>query len=207
MYKAEQEVYVNRDISFTVEANSIDEFIDKYGKMYDLNAFHIKELDSNKSRIYIYLKDVDKRIIQGLAPIFEIVLENSKPCESDEKHLKNYRDQGFVYEEDEAYIKISLGDSNDKKISLAGIVLYFLLLDMKYPQLLTEFEHMKENICRGGFNSAVYNGLEGYYYSKYFVKWLLDFKEYIIENPRFSIVKPLYDLVENLQNPLTSKLK
>ncbi|MDO4778094.1 MAG: hypothetical protein Q4A42_00890 [Tissierellia bacterium] len=207
MYKAEQEVYGNRDISFTVEEKSIDEFIEKYGKIYDLNASHIKDKDSNKSRIYIYLKDVDKRIIQGLAPIFEIALENSKPCEFDEKHLKNYRDQGFVYEEDEAYINISLGDSNDKEISLAGIVLYFLLLDMKYLQLSTEFEYMKENICRGGFNSAIYNGLEGYYYSKYFVKWLLDFKEYIIENPRFSIVKPLYDLVENLENPLTSKLK
>lgn len=200
MYKVEFENF--KFDNFSISASNLEDLIKKYEKFYKKFEY---------GRIYIHLnKAVDKSVIFGLAPIFEIISENNLVDNFDGKYLLNYRKNGFLFKElDTSYI-VSLGDNNEFEFIKSLIVFYYTLIYEKdiYKKLLNMFKYMREDISLGGFNSAVYNGLEGYYYSGYFVKWAYDLRNLIRERLPEDIkeLSAVFYFIDNLENPYIHNL-
>ena len=145
-----------------------------------------------------------EKVVKSLGPIFEIALDNTYQV-NDDRYLLKYQKEGAYFKKHDGYFSFSLGDSNEPKISFSMIALVYALVNSKdILQMLSKiFELTTTSIIDGGYNSASYNGLQGYYFSRYFVKWLLDIRE--LANKYSHIDKIEFDeifyLIENLENP------
>ncbi|NLW52034.1 MAG: hypothetical protein GXY87_01535 [Tissierellia bacterium] len=183
---------------------TIDEIVD-----YSVNP-------DQKTRIIvdIFYEDEDdfrkkEKVVRSFGPIFEIALDNTYQ-ENDDRYLLKYRKQGAYFEKEDGYFRFSLGDSNEPSISFSMIALVYALIyeGIILQKLDEKFERITPAIIDGGYNSASFNGLQGYYFSNYFVKWLLDIKS--LANKYSSIdgaeFDPLYALIWNLENPKDAML-
>ncbi len=201
-----------------IEAESLEVLLEEYSKLY--MKIDSCTYDSSKgkvgARIYLWIdlqEEVEnlRKVVLGMAPIWEIALDNHAKEDGDQNYLYNYRNLGYYYDEKGGIIMISLGDSNRADISSAAIYLYYSLLYNKgsFNKLKDIFSPINEGIVNGGFNSAIFNGLEGYYFSSYFVKWLIDFinmaKE--IEGFNYKVVEGFELMIQNLANPFNKKFQ
>lgn len=169
--------------------------------------------EESKKRARIYLgvsfdseKDftIKKRVITALSPVFEIALDKAYDSE-DKSYLINYRNLGFEFEVKENLMIFSLGDSNDNNLSFSMIALVYANLydDENLGKFNKKFLLINDSIIEGGYNSASFNGLQGYYFSNYFVKWLIDLRKYasrcdFIEEKEY---EPIFTLIDELENP------
>ncbi len=215
MFSIRQEYIYEEEVKyFDLERENIEEFKEAYNTLapqaIDLGPSYLEE-GKLSARIFIDIhyssrEDYIKKrgLVKALAPVVEIVMDRSI-SDFDEAYLINYRKEGFIFEEGKDLFRISLGDSNVRDFSLAIISLYYAFIYNKalVDKYLEKFAMINDRIIDGGFNSASFNGLQGYYFSSYFIKWILDLIEDaleagLIEKPE---IKPLYDLINNLDNP------
>lgn len=215
LYSIRQEFISNNSLKeIIVEDKDFDCFLTKYffqSESLTIDDSSYLEEKNLTARIFlrlIYFNEEDLeaklRIIKALGPIFEIALDRAI-CSYDENYLLNYRNHGRKLQVEKDYIEFSLGDSNNPQISISMISLVYALLynQRALDQLSVDFELITDSIVTGGFNSASFNGLQGYYYSRYFVKWLLDLKmlaksDNVIEEKHF---EEIFKLIEDLKNP------
>lgn len=219
MFKILQEFIKGQEIEeIEIEAESLEGLLKEYSKLYmKINSW---TYDSSRgkvgARLYLWIdlqEEIEdlRKVVWGMAPIWEIALDNHAEEDGDQSYLYNYRNHGYYYDEKGGIIMISLGDSNRADISSAAIYLYYSLLYNKgsFNKLKDIFSPINEGIVKGGFNSAVFNGLEGYYFSSYFVKWLIDFinmaKE--IEGFNYKVVEGFELMIQNLDNPFNKKFQ
>lgn len=215
LYSIRQEfIKENQIIEIDVEENEFENFVRTYlAKTNSLTIDDCSFSEQYKLSARIFLKisffshedlEIKLKIIKALGPIFEIALDKSI-CSYDDKYLLNYRIKGFFIDVKDEYIIFSLGDSNNWEISLSMISLVYALFynEGNLQELWKIFEGTRDSIVAGGFNSASFNGLQGYYYSRYFVKWLLDMKELAKRDNEISgqYFQGVYDLIEDLKNP------
>lgn len=148
------------------------------------------------------------KVLEGLAPIMEVLLDNSY---GDDKYLYNRRKRPRRVEVYPDYVFYDMGDSGDKDLVKASIgLIYSLVYQRELFQVLEEdFSLMRKEIVDGGFNSASFNGLEGYYFSRYFVKWLIDLRALVEKSPLEGedFLFALEDYVDKLENPRDKSLK
>lgn len=199
---------------FYLEREDFDEFKRAYRSLapaaIDLGpAYQDKGEISARIIIDIYYTSQEdfikkSKLARALAPVMEVVMDRAIN-DQDERYLVNYRKEGFFYEEDKERFRISLGDSNPRNFSLAIISLYYAVIYDKVlvDKYLEKFVMINDRIIAGGFNSASFNGLQGYYFSSYFIKWFLDLigdalEANLVENNE---IKPIYELISNLDNP------
>lgn len=214
MYYLRQEFIINgKKEIIEIDENDYKAFKDKYFVLTrKYNKVISFDQDSNKrARIFLGICfnstddfKVKKDVVRALSPIFEIALD--KACDKNDKnYLINYRNLGFVFEVKNDRFIFSLGDSNDSKIgfSMAALVYSIIYNKDNLEKFKDKFLLINDSIIEGGYNSASFNGLQGYYFSNYFVKWLLDLKKYA---SRSSIAEkedyePIFGLIEELENP------
>jgi len=215
LYSIRQEFIIDNSIeNIIVEDRDFDCFLTKYFFQSESLPIDVSSYDEEKdltARIFLKLRYFNEedlkaklRIIKALGPVFEIALDKAN-CSYDDKYLLNYRKHGRVINVEYDFIEFSLGDSNNPLISISMVSLVYAILYKQdaINQLTADFELITDAIINGGFNSASYNGLQGYYYSRYFVKWLLDLKmlaksENVIDEKHFEAI---FKLIENLKNP------
>ena len=215
MYSIRQD-YIDEDKvkHFDLERDDFDEFKRAYRSLapvaIDLGPAY-QDKGELSARIIIdiccsskedYIKKI--RLARAIAPVMEVVMDRAIK-DQDKRYLFNYREKGFLYEEGKNHFRISLGDSNPRDFSLAIISLYYAFIYDKVlvDKYLEKFVMINDRIIAGGFNSASFNGLQGYYFSSYFIKWILDLIEDALEAGliEMSEIKPLYELINYLDNP------
>lgn len=215
MFSIRQEYISEGEVKhFDLERENIEKFKEAYKTLapqaIDLAPSYMEE-GKLSARIFIDIhysshEDYIKKrgLVKALAPVVEIVMDRSI-SDIDEGYLINYRKEGFFFEEGKDLFRISLGDSNARDFSLAIISLFYAVVYNKdlVNNYLGKFAMINDRIIAGGFNSASYNGLQGYYFSSYFIKWILDLIDDTLEAELIekSEIKPLYELINNLDNP------
>lgn len=178
-------------------------------KFKDVISF--SEDSKQRARIFLgisFESEVDftikKRVIKALSPVFEIALDNAFDSE-DKNYLINYRNLGFSFEVKPNMFIFSLGDSNDNNLSFSMAALVYSIVYDKdnLEKFNNKFLLINDSIIEGGFNSASFNGLQGYYFSNYFVKWLIDLRRYASKTDMIddSEYEPIFNLIDNLENP------
>lgn len=215
LYSIRQEFISNNSIEeIIVEEKDFDCFLTKYffqSESLTIDDSSYNEEENLTARIFLKLRYFNEedlkakfRIIKAMGPIFEIALDKAN-CSCDKYYLLNYRKHGRKLQVKEDCIEFSLGDSNNPQISISMISLVYALMynQSAIDQLTADFELITDAIVKGGFNSASYNGLQGYYYSRYFVKWLIDLKmlaksDNVIDEKHF---EEIFKLIETLKNP------
>lgn len=214
MYCLRQEyISCNKKEEISVFADDFESFKDQYFSLSkdssDLSSYD-KELNLS-ARIYMKVKftsekdfTIKKRVIKALSPIMEIALDRAID-QDDPSYLINYRKNGFYFRVEGDYMEFSLGDSNPKELAFSIVsMLYAVLYDEEILEKYNnKFELIRDDIVEGGFNSASFNGLQGYYFSNYFVKWLIDLRKYastcdFINQNNFD---EIFNLIDNLENP------
>lgn len=215
MFSIRQEYIENEQLKyFEAQGKSYEEFKENYCKLAaELLAQSPSYSEGREisARIYIDLyfssaEDYQKKLktARSLAPVMEIAMDRAISG-IDGGYLINYRKNGFYLENNKKFFRISLGDSNDRDFSLGIVSLFYAILYDEYllNEYYNKFDKINERIIDGGFNSASFNGLQGYYFSSYFIKWLLDMKEdasksKVVNSHEF---QPIYELFDQLDNP------
>ncbi len=186
-----------------------NKYFEKAKKFENFSSYDYKTGQS--ARVYLGIsfdseKDftIKKRLIKALSPVFEIGLDRANDPE-DKNYLVNFRKNGFDFQVKDKMMVFSLGDSNEKSLtfSMASLVYANLYDQDNLEKFNDKFLLINDSIIEGGYNSASFNGLQGYYFSNYFVKWLIDLRKYgtrcdFIEEKEF---EPLFTLIDNLENP------
>ena len=213
MYNIKQDFLVDQNkIQLEIEADSHGAFKEKYlESSKDFTNQGPFSTDQGEFRIFVdvkYYSLEDKKrkelVIRSISPIFEIALDNT--CDTkDVKYLLNYINYGGHFKDENGFFRLCLGDSNSPDISLAAINLFYSLVynEANLKTLEKEFEGMRPQIVEGAYNSASFNGLQGYYYSKYFVRWLLIFKHLALLNKACDQedLEALFTIIEQLETP------
>ncbi|MDO5026566.1 MAG: hypothetical protein Q4E50_01910 [Tissierellia bacterium] len=178
------------------------------------NTSSYDDQTKRSARIYLGIsfdcpKDLERKekVLKALSPVFEIALDKAYDPK-DRNYLVNFRRQGFEFELRGDMMIFSLGDSNDMRLSfsMAALVYANIYEEENLEKFHDKFSLINDSIIQGGYNSASFNGLQGYYFSNYFVKWLIDLRKYahrcdFIDQREYEAI---FDLIDNLENPKDS---
>lgn len=223
MFELKQEFFQKKDgyekVDLVVKAASLGELFTAYDrKLKSLSqeapSYGLGSLgEDREARIKIKIRRKEGqedliKVLDGLAPIMEVLLDNSY---GDDKYLYNRRKRPKELEIYPDYLVYDMGDSGEKDLVKASVgLIYSLVYQQELFQVLEEaFLLMRKEIVEGGFNSASFNGLQGYYFSRYFVKWLIDLRDLVEKKPLEGedFLFGLEDYVDKLENPRDKSLK
>lgn len=208
MYAVRQE-FENHEIE--IESKDFNQFRSEYLKATSELDQCILKNPYQKSRIFmkIYFNskedfEMKERVVKALGPVFEIALDRTLDKE-DLSYLITYKDKSFYFKSYDNYFEFSLGDSNEGRVALSMISIVYAILysEDNLKKYNEKFLLINDSIIEGGFNSASFNGLQGYYFSNYFVKWLLDLRHHATKSQfvKETDFEGLFSLIENLENP------
>ena len=218
MFELRQEFFKGLEgekIELSLKATSLDKLFQEYdkrieklksqGDIYTLGAL---EKDGPMARLEIVLnpgRDLEStyRIGHALGPIMEILLDNGLRAYG---YLYNRKRGAGGIRESQFGLVFNMGDSVEPGLVKATVALVYSVFYKPsiFKVLERDFGLMDEAIVAGGYNSASFNGLEGYYFSRYFVKWLIDLRSLVFEQApeNYKYLEGLEAYVDKLENPL-----